>query len=158
GIAVRSLRRQSCSIVSAPLTSLMRRRSPRPSWKTAAFGFVPGASAGSMGSPQLWASADARTMPLTVKKARAAKSLIGGALKCLLQDGHRAGEFCHGRILLLERRTCGRGRCRRTHLVLGRRLGAEQMLDEVVPSAANHVRFVAESVIAIRKQQQIEIL
>jgi len=43
-------------------------------------------------------------------------------------------------------------------LVLVGRLRAEQVFDEVIPAASNHVRLVAEVVSAIRQQQQIEVL
>src|SRR5262249_50265929 len=146
-----------CSIVSAPLMSLMRRRSPRPSWKTTGFGVEPGASAGSMDSPRQ-GDPDARTVPFGDEKARAANSFIDGAFRRVLQEASAFSEFCQVRFPLLERRSCGRGRGWRTHLVLRRRLRAEQMLHKIIPSSANHVWLITESVAAIRKQDQIEVL
>src|ERR1039458_3323608 len=43
-------------------------------------------------------------------------------------------------------------------LVTGRGFGAQQIAHEIVPAAAHHVSLIAEAVIAVGQQQQIEIL
>src|ERR1017187_5966944 len=46
----------------------------------------------------------------------------------------------------------------RIELVPGGGLGAQQIAHEIIPAAAHHVGLIAETVIAVGQQQQIEIL
>src|SRR5262245_56426132 len=137
----------------------------------------PGASAGSMGSLSgahqmrevcrfAWIRIDAATtLSLDVcedaYRTGGRTSKTGTGEICNYNDGRvmpqmgRASHETAGASGLWRR--CRRGR-RRVHLILVRRLGPEQVANEVIPAASDHVRFVAESVAAIGQHDQIEVL
>src|ERR1039458_7306315 len=62
------------------------------------------------------------------------------------------------RSLLRRRGASASGACRWFEFVSGGRFGAQQIAHEIVPAAAHHVSLIAETVIAVGQQQQIEIL